>query len=269
MAHAFAPRPACVVAVRAQKKASLNGAVPEAAPKKLPGLNLGFTADNELFVGRAAMLGFAFSLVGEILTGKGALAQLGYEVFDDKLGILQIDEIVVGVILFNLVAAILPVSGTFVPDEEVDSRPTGALQVRRRSCLDSLRTTAPCCPLTVRLTRCTAAFRVRVPTQDPRVSLLNPKEFFGVSRFGFTKANELFVGRVAQLGFAASLIGETLTGKGALAQFDIETGISLRVRFPWCGTLRTWPCLAPRGAAGAVAVLTAPSLTPPFPRAGH
>jgi len=30
--------------------------------------------------------------------------------------------------------------------------------------------------------------------------------------FGFTKENELFVGRVAQLGFAASLIGETLTG---------------------------------------------------------
>jgi len=26
------------------------------------------------------MLGFAFSLVGEVLTGKGALAQLGYEV---------------------------------------------------------------------------------------------------------------------------------------------------------------------------------------------
>lgn len=36
--------------------------------------------------------------------------------------------------------------------------------------------------------------------------------------FGFTKENELFVGRVAQLGFAASLIGETLTGKGPLEQ---------------------------------------------------
>ena len=30
--------------------------------------------------------------------------------------------------------------------------------------------------------------------------------------FGFTKANELFVGRMAQLGFAASLIGELYTG---------------------------------------------------------
>lgn len=32
-----------------------------------------------LHQGRAAMLGFAFSLVGEVLTGKGALAQLGCE----------------------------------------------------------------------------------------------------------------------------------------------------------------------------------------------
>ena len=30
--------------------------------------------------------------------------------------------------------------------------------------------------------------------------------------FGFTKDNELFVGRMAQLGFAASLIGELYTG---------------------------------------------------------
>merc|ERR1711943_103705 len=44
---------------------------------------------------------------------------------------------------------------------------------------------------------------------------------------GFTKANELFVGRMAMLGFAASLIGEILTGRGALAQFDVETGLPL------------------------------------------
>merc|ERR1712032_1575886 len=61
--------------------------------------------------------------------------------------------------------------------------------------------------------------------QDPTISILNPGKFFGVSGFGFTKANELFVGRMAQLGFAASLIGEAITGKGALAQFNIETGI--------------------------------------------
>lgn len=31
-------------------------------------------------MGRAAMLGVAFAIVGEILTGSGPLAQLGYEV---------------------------------------------------------------------------------------------------------------------------------------------------------------------------------------------
>ncbi|CAI7805552.1 unnamed protein product [Closterium sp. NIES-53] len=45
--------------------------------------------------------------------------------------------------------------------------------------------------------------------------------------FGFTKANELFVGRMAQLGFAASLIGEVITGRGALAQLNIETGLPI------------------------------------------
>ena len=31
---------------------------------------------------------------------------------------------------------------------------------------------------------------------------------------GFTKSNELFVGRMAMLGFAAALIGEVVTGQG-------------------------------------------------------
>lgn len=52
------------------------GCVPCTDPPSLYASHL----QNELFVGRAAMLGFAFSLVGELLTGKGALAQLGYEV---------------------------------------------------------------------------------------------------------------------------------------------------------------------------------------------
>jgi hypothetical protein len=44
---------------------------------------------------------------------------LPLQVFDDKLNILQVDELVVGLIAFNLVAALLPTSGTFVPDPEV------------------------------------------------------------------------------------------------------------------------------------------------------
>jgi hypothetical protein len=74
---------------------------------------------------------------------------------------------ILAVIAFNLIAAFLPARGKFVPDEEeLAPRPKG-------------------------------------PLQDPRITLLEPKKFFGVTNFGFTKANELFVGRLAQLGFAA------------------------------------------------------------------
>ncbi|PNW88154.1 hypothetical protein CHLRE_01g016600v5 [Chlamydomonas reinhardtii] len=157
--------------------------------KQFP-LKLGFTKTNELFVGRLAMVGFSASLIGEILTGKGALAQFGYET---GLNGIEVDGLVIGLIAFNLIAAVLPTSQTFVPEEQdtISERPAG-------------------------------------PLQDPRITLLEPKKFFGVQGFGFTKENELFVGRAAQLGFAFSLIGEAVTGKGALAQFDIETGLSLR-----------------------------------------
>ena len=118
----------------------------------------------------------------QLLTGKGALSQFGYEV---GLDTIQVDWFIVALIGFNAIAALLPTSGTFVPEEReaLKERPKGALQ-------------------------------------DPKITIFEPKKFFGISEFGFTKANELFVGRVAQLGFAASLIGEVVTGKGPLAQFD-------------------------------------------------
>ena len=89
-----------------------------------------------------------------------------------------------GLIAFNLFAALAPAKGKFVPEEVVE------------------------------------------PAQaaTPEGTLLN---FLPSGGFGFTKANELFVGRMAQLGFAASLIGEVITGKGALAQFGVETGLPL------------------------------------------
>ncbi|MQM10284.1 hypothetical protein Taro_043172 [Colocasia esculenta] len=45
--------------------------------------------------------------------------------------------------------------------------------------------------------------------------------------FRFTKANELFVGRQAQLGIAFSIIGEIITGKEVLAQLNIETRVPI------------------------------------------
>ena len=135
-----------------------------------------------------AMLGFAASLIGEILTGKGALAQFDVET---GLPLFDTEPLVLGLIAFNLFAAFAPGKGKFIPDqEESASRSAGSLQ-------------------------------------DPSISLATPGKFFGVSGVGFTKENELFVGRVAQLGFAASLIGEAITGQGPLAQFNLETGIPL------------------------------------------
>ncbi|WPT13600.1 Photosystem II protein PSBS2 [Picochlorum sp. SENEW3] len=154
---------------------------------------LGFTKSNELFVGRMAMLGIASSIVGELLTGKGAIAQLGLET---GLSLTDVDGFILGLIGFNVVAALLPTKGKFVADEdELEERPEGVLQ-------------------------------------DPSISVLDWRRFFGIKGFGFTKENELFVGRMAQLGFAISLIGEALTGKGILAQFDVETGLPLNETEP-------------------------------------
>merc|ERR1712094_60641 len=119
----------------------------------------GFTKANELFVGRLAMLGFAFATLGEIITGKGAIAQLGFET---GISPVDADGLILGLI------------GFFKDGDD--------------------------------------------------------KLFKG--GFGFTKDNELFVGRMAQLGFAASLIGELYTGDGPLGQLGLETGIPLNEAEP-------------------------------------
>jgi photosystem II protein len=138
---------------------------------------------------RLAMLGFAASILGEVLTSKGAMAQFDFET---GLPLADTEPLILGLIAFNLFAALGGVlgltTGSFVPEERI----TGG------------------------------------DTFDATRSLARPAEFFGIEKgFGFTKENELFVGRVAQLGFASSLIGEAITGLGPLAQFGFETGLPL------------------------------------------
>lgn len=165
---------------------------PAAASSKA-GFSLGFNAANELLVGRLAMLGFGSSLVGEVLSGKGALAQLGYDI---GLPTPTVAAALGGLIAFNLVAAFLPGAATDSAAAPASSK-AGSQQ---------------------------AAVG---PLQDPKISLLQPKRFFGITSPGFTAPNELFVGRLAALGFLASVLGELATGKGPLAQFGLETGIPL------------------------------------------
>ncbi|THU63816.1 hypothetical protein C4D60_Mb01t19830 [Musa balbisiana] len=98
-----------------------------------------------------------------------------------------------------------------------------------------------------------ALFKAKTKAPPAKVETKKPKVedgIFGTSGgIGFTKQNELFVGRVAMLGFAvsilrrlpshsnlsystrsypqASLLGEGITGKGILAQLNLETGIPI------------------------------------------
>ena len=112
---------------------------------------------------------------------------LGQLGLETGLPVFELDGTILSVVAFNLTAALLPTKGRFVPDE--------------------------------------------VPPKVLADGDANPvfewRRFFGVRGFGFTKQNELFIGRVAQLGFAISLIGEGITGQGILAQFDFETGLPL------------------------------------------
>lgn len=134
-----------------------------------------------------AMIGFAASLLGETLTGMGALAQFDVET---GLPLADTEPLILALIAFNLFAAF-----------------GGALGLSSG--------------------KFKSAEGVEAPAWDVTKSLARPREFFGVTEWGFTKENELFVGRVAQLGFAASLIGEAVTGLGPLAQFGLETGLPL------------------------------------------
>lgn len=149
---------------------------------------IGFTKENELFVGRVAMIGFAASILGEGITGKGILAQLNLET---GIPIYEAEPLLLFFILFTLLGAIgaLGDRGKFVDDP-----PTGIEGAV-------------------------------IPPGKSFRSALGLKE--GGPLFGFTKSNELFVGRLAQLGIAFSLIGEIITGKGALAQLNFETGVPI------------------------------------------
>ncbi|CAI5953457.1 unnamed protein product [Closterium sp. NIES-64] len=152
----------------------------------------GFTKANELFVGRMAQLGFAASLVGEVITGKGALAQLNIET---GLPIFELEPLLLASIVFFFVAAINPAPRSWPGVTSLLGFNKSAVPAK------------------------TTPVKKQLRTEDG---------IFGTSGgFGFTKANELFVGRVAMLGFAASLLGEAVTGQGILTQFNLETGIPI------------------------------------------
>lgn len=66
-------------------------------------------------MGRLAQLGIVFSIIGEIVTGKGALAQLNIET---GVPVNEIEPLVLFNVIFFFIAALNPGSGKFVTDEE-------------------------------------------------------------------------------------------------------------------------------------------------------
>jgi photosystem II protein len=147
-----------------------------------------FTRRREVIAGRLAMTGFFAELVGELFTGKGAVGQLSLETLLPRP---LIGGLIVALVLFNFATALNPASPTFSESNQQDVRKRPAGGVQKPGKVD--------------------------PTQ-------NPKQALGISNsFGFTKANELFVGRLAMIGFAASLIGEYFQpgSRGPLGQLGI------------------------------------------------
>ncbi|CAA6667684.1 unnamed protein product [Spirodela intermedia] len=164
----------------------------KAAPKKVEKPNPKLKVEDGIF---GTSGGIGFTKANELFVGRvamigfaGILSQLNLET---GIPIYEAEPLLLFFILFTLLGAIgaLGDRGRFVDDP-----PTGLEKA------------------------------VIPPGKGIRTAL-GLKE--GGPLFGFTKANELFVGRLAQLGIAFSIIGEIITGKGALAQLNIETGVPI------------------------------------------
>jgi photosystem II protein len=151
-----------------------------------------FTRRREVFTGRIAMSGFLACVIGEILTGRGAIGQLALET---RLSPNLLTGVIGAFVLYNFVTAVGPGSPTWSDENQADvqKRPSG-------------------------------------PVQNKKANLVErPGQFLGIPGFepGFTKRNELLVGRVAMLGFAAELVGELYTGgKGPLGQLGFDMNSS-------------------------------------------
>ena len=89
----------------------------------------------EIFVGRLAMTGFFSAVIGELLTGKGALGQLGLET---RLPQPVVNWLVIAIVGFNVITALNPFGSTFSQENQQDvrKRPTGAVQNPKKNILN-------------------------------------------------------------------------------------------------------------------------------------
>jgi photosystem II protein len=160
--------------------------------KEVSPLTPAFTRRREVFVGRLAMLGFAASVLGELVTGRGALGQIGIYTGLDQF---WVKAIVFGTVLFNFIAATNPASPTWSAENQADKN-------KRRN------------------------------AKPEGMGVFGLEGF----KFGFSKPNELIVGRIAMLGFASELIGEINTGgKGPLGQLGLPLNLPVNAELAGWG----------------------------------
>jgi hypothetical protein len=99
----------------------------------------------EIFVGCLAMTGFFSAVIGELLTGKGALGQLGLET---RLPQPVINWLVIAIVGFNVVTALNPFGSTFSEENQKDvrKRPKGAVQNPKKNLLNDPKARLPARP---------------------------------------------------------------------------------------------------------------------------
>jgi len=165
----------------------------DAGEPKVSPWSAAFTRRREIFAGRLAMVGFAAACFWEYILPQhpNITQQIGFGL---QLGGLNNATAATGttflvlLVLHNAITSLAPWSATFSEENQrdVSKRPAGP------------------------------------PTRLP-ANPENPGAYLGVAELGaFSKANELFTGRVAMLGFAAAVIGQFqmggLLGPGPVAQ---------------------------------------------------
>jgi len=172
------------------------------------GFKYGWTKSNATWLGRLAMFGFAGSLVGEQLTGKGVLGQIGLET---GIPVQEAEPLVLAFIAANWALVLLPSKGEFISRTMAGTKGGSAGDEEEDIFLDK---NPP------------AQFGT-MSSNDIAFGLLEQWSYKVGKKIGMSKENELLIGRIAQGGFAASILGEIVTGKGPLGQLGLEIGVGV------------------------------------------
>ena len=173
------------------------------APGGLQNARTGFTAANELFVGRAAMFGHASALYWDKATGEGVLHRLSSAL---GLDLTAGSEVLVSFVALSLAFGLLP---RFEYNQ--DSGDWGW----------SWDASAP-------VTQASRQSDKRNSGDGIVSGVVTSYQLYVGSLVGLTVNNERFLCRCAMFSFNSMLLVELATGLGPLGQLSAETGLDLQ-----------------------------------------